>query len=550
MGCCPPVPPKLSAADSPPTTRYGGDDPILPGESVECYAKNATNPTGLHDDATEHVPNKIENTAITTDCTANTVNTFRLTINSTRTPTSWKLEYLAPDGVTNTKVEFKSLGATATFNGTFEDTVLGKAFKISVTATDATGDIDNRTFVFSPAKCTNSDSIQLISPLPGAVINSPFGDRLHPIDKFVKPHDGVDMHYENKFVGNVVAAADGEVTFAGNTGNGYGIAVKIKHINSSGKHLCTTTYNHLQAVYVVQGQKVAAGQKIGKEGHTGASTGNHLHFEVRLPNNAPIDPAPFIRGKMLSARSTLPSGDVDKSVPLENKNLNARLTPSNVDAKVNGCEPFGPNYTGKPDGNPTSPLPNTLPDDPFELAWYYTMKREVNQQWSTTPRTSPSDPDVAAGKTDNADQKTRDGYNHTRADKGGETKFGVAQAMNRNVNVLSMDYITAKTLGYNKYWTANCPDKPKLLAIFMFDLTYLCGAGGARTILSNAGIDAATKSNKSASRNDQLNACTKLRDAQIKYHQAKVAADPSQRKFLQGWINRANATYAYVSSLP
>ena len=556
MGCCPPAPPKLSATDSPPSAKYGGDTAILNGESAECYAKNATNPTGLQDDATGNALDKIENTTVATDCQAKTDTTFRLTHGSTKTPTTWTMEVLQPEGQQLTGVTFSPNGQTAKLTGTFSDNLHGKTIKISITAKDS-GDIDTRTFVFSPAKCSGSDSIQLISPLPGAIINSKFGPRMHPIQKIMKPHTGIDMKYADRSVKDVVAACDGEVTYAGNTGGGYGIAVKIKHINSTGKHLCTTTYNHLNKVYVTPGQKVAAGQKVGLEGTTGASTGNHLHFELRLPNNAPIDPEPYMRGEIQSARATTPSNDPDPSAPIETKNENNRLTPSNVDAKVNGCEPFGPGYTPKPDVTPSDPpteLANDPPpiasDDPFELAWFYTMKREVNSQWSTSAKTSPTDPDVAAGKIETADQKRRVGYNNDKADKGGETKFGVAQSMNRKINVATMDYNTAKTLGYNKYWKANCPDKPKYIAIFMFDLTYLCGAGGARTILSNAGISSSLLSNKSAPKSEQLAACAQLRDAQIKYHQSKVVADPSQRKFLNGWTNRANATYSYVASLP
>lgn len=549
MGCCPPAPPRLSASDSPPSARYGGDDAILPGESAECYAKNAPNPTGLQDDATANALDKIENTSIPVDCEAKVDVTFRLTHGSTKTPTTWALEVLEPEKQPLTGVTFTSNGTTAKLIGTFDESVLGKRFKVSITAKDS-ADIDTRTFVFSPAKCSGSDSIQLISPLPGAIVNSKFGPRMHPIQKIMKPHTGIDMKFADRSVADVVAACDGEVTYAGNTGGGYGIAVKIKHINSSGKHLCTTTYNHLASVYVVAGQKVAAGQKIGKEGTTGASTGNHLHFELRLPNNAPIDPEPYIRGEIKSARATLPNNDPDDTAPIETKDENNRLTPANVDAKVNGCEPFGSTYTNKSDGVETTPPPSETSDDPFELAWFYTMKREVNQQWSTTPRTSPSDPDVSAGKIENADQKKRVGYNNDKADKGGETKFGVAQSMNRKIAVTTMDYATAKTLGYNKYWKDNCIGKPKYIAIFLFDLTYLCGGGGARAILASAGIPQSLLSNQSAPKSEQMAACSQLRDAQIKYHQSKVAADPSQRKFLNGWINRANATYAYVSSLP
>jgi murein DD-endopeptidase MepM/ murein hydrolase activator NlpD len=45
---------------------------------------------------------------------------------------------------------------------------------------------------------------------------------------------------------------------------------------------------------VQEGQRVAAGQVIGRLGSTGRSTGPHLHWETRLDGEA-IDPARFMR---------------------------------------------------------------------------------------------------------------------------------------------------------------------------------------------------------------------------------------------------------------
>ena len=550
MSCCPKQPPSLTASDEPPVSNLAGDSNIALGESVECYAKNSPNPSGLHDDATAQVNDKIANTHIVVDCDLKVDTTFTLTKNSTRVATSWEMKIVEPIGITS--IDGLSFSNNRLF-GTCAESTLKKAFKVAITATDGAGIIDVRTFVFSPAKCKNS--IQFVSPLPGAEINSKFGPRMHPIHKVMKSHNGIDMRYKNRAVGDVVAAADGEVTFAGNTGNGYGIAVKVKHLNNSGAHLCTTTYNHLAKVYVAAGQKVAANQKIGREGSTGASTGNHLHFEVRLPNNTPVDPEPYIRGEMISAPVTLPNGDADPSVAKEKKTSNANLTPPNVDAISNGCGNFGPNYTTEPPSDPNKPgeppsteTPPTDSEDPFELAWYYTMKREVGSWWSTSPETSPTNEDIKAGKIETADQRKRVGFSNHKADKGGITKFGVAQKMNRQLDVKTLDYDGAKTLGYNSYWKANSLNKPKLVAIMCFDITYLCGAGGCRTILSMAGVSGSMSNN--AAKAEQLLMCGKIRDAQIKYHTAKVAKEPSQHIFLDGWKNRANATYAYVASLP
>ena len=73
----------------------------------------------------------------------------------------------------------------------------------------------------------------------------------------------------------VVAAAGGKVIFAGWKSNGGGWQVWISH--GSGLY---TTYNHMSAITVGNGQGVGRGQQVGRIGQSGDATGPHLHFEV------------------------------------------------------------------------------------------------------------------------------------------------------------------------------------------------------------------------------------------------------------------------------
>ena len=140
----------------------------------------------------------------------------------------------------------------------------------------------------TPAAATNYGGGKLRRPVPGRV-GSPFGNRFDPVYHVWQLHAGVDMAAASGTA--IVAAADGRVTRAGWAG-GYGNYTCIDHGQFDGQRL-TTCYAHQSAILVRPGQQVSAGQVIGRVGSTGASTGPHLHFEVRL-GGRPVDPVPWI----------------------------------------------------------------------------------------------------------------------------------------------------------------------------------------------------------------------------------------------------------------
>ena len=109
-----------------------------------------------------------------------------------------------------------------------------------------------------------------VKPVSG-IITSRFGNR-ESIRTY--GHTGLDIAAP---AGTPIkAAADGTVTFSGYSG-GYGYVVKMSHGNG-----IETYYGHCSALYVSAGEKVEAGDTIAAVGSTGNSTGNHLHFEVRI----------------------------------------------------------------------------------------------------------------------------------------------------------------------------------------------------------------------------------------------------------------------------
>lgn len=119
----------------------------------------------------------------------------------------------------------------------------------------------------------------LIFPLIGSAIpSSPFGWRLHPILGSWIMHSGRDFAAPEGTP--VVAALSGQVVSSGDAG-GYGLAVEIEHGNPQRR----TLYGHLSELYVKAGDSVRQGEVIGRVGSTGLSTGPHLHFELRLPQD-------------------------------------------------------------------------------------------------------------------------------------------------------------------------------------------------------------------------------------------------------------------------
>ena len=131
----------------------------------------------------------------------------------------------------------------------------------------------------------STPAIQPVSNKDLNRIASGFGYRIDPIYKTVKMHAGLDFAAPQGTP--IYATADGTVTVAGNTGNGYGNHVVINH-----GYGYETLYGHMVKVKAKVGQQVKRGEVIGWVGSTGKSTGPHCHYEVHK-NGQKIDPVYF-----------------------------------------------------------------------------------------------------------------------------------------------------------------------------------------------------------------------------------------------------------------
>ncbi|HZO05938.1 MAG TPA: peptidoglycan DD-metalloendopeptidase family protein [Solirubrobacterales bacterium] len=139
-----------------------------------------------------------------------------------------------------------------------------------------------------------SASVSRGNPTPGnhrfswpvnGPITSPFGYRNDPVLGGNRLHAGVDIGASSGTP--IKAAGDGVVIMAGWNG-GYGNFTLIDHGGG-----LATGYGHQSSIGVRVGQHVSTGEVIGNVGSTGASTGPHLHWEVRV-NGTPVDPMGWV----------------------------------------------------------------------------------------------------------------------------------------------------------------------------------------------------------------------------------------------------------------
>jgi murein DD-endopeptidase MepM/ murein hydrolase activator NlpD len=124
----------------------------------------------------------------------------------------------------------------------------------------------------------------MVWPVNGP-ITSPFGWRTNPMWNTREFHTGIDIGVPE---GTPIVAADGGTVISTSWWDGGGNVTVIQHANN-----IATVYMHQASFAVSTGAVVTRGLVIGYVGMTGATTGPHLHFEVRVNGN-PVDPMGYL----------------------------------------------------------------------------------------------------------------------------------------------------------------------------------------------------------------------------------------------------------------
>ena len=128
---------------------------------------------------------------------------------------------------------------------------------------------------------------ELMWPLPGYYrVTSPYGGRSHPITGVWSNHGGTDIWAP--YGTDILSSNDGVVIFAGYHYS-YGNYVIVDHGGG-----IATLYAHCSKLLAWEGQAVSKGDPVAKIGSTGESTGNHLHYEVRL-NGVRKNPMEYLK---------------------------------------------------------------------------------------------------------------------------------------------------------------------------------------------------------------------------------------------------------------
>lgn len=167
----------------------------------------------------------------------------------------------------------------------------------------------------------------------------------------------------------------------------------------------------------------------------------------------------------------------------------------------------------------------------------------------------PSDPEVQQGLIETRQQRKKVGYVNIPSDRGGETKFGVAQNANPDVNVRNLTLLQTMDVYYRRYWLAGrCERLHPALAIIHFDGCVNHGVGRACRFLQRAaGVEEdgsiGPRTVSAAEAVGAADMIKRISDIRRNFYNDIVRRNQSQSIFLNGWMRRISEVTQYSLDL-
>ena len=175
----------------------------------------------------------------------------------------------------------------------------------------------------------------------------------------------------------------------------------------------------------------------------------------------------------------------------------------------------------------------------FDDALLFVMQYEVGTWFKL-------DDETIAGACTTKAQKRKTGYVNDPDDTGSETKFGIAKTSNPGVNIQKMSWAMAKTIYQIKYWNiGKCDKLPPTLAFAHFDACVNHGPKKAIQLLQRAvGVvddgDLGPATLKAVTSKPVKEVLVSMLNERRKFFNDIVKKNPTQQKFLRGWLNRVD----------
>ena len=154
----------------------------------------------------------------------------------------------------------------------------------SLTVGGDLGDVSKALETFSSNLKKISHDSEYVSPLDGYVTDS-FGSRVNPVTQEESFHYGIDIAAAEGTT--ITAARSGQAVYCGDD-EYYGNYIILKHAED-----IFTVYGHCKEILIKEGDMIEVGDEIGTVGSSGQSTGNHLHFGIKISGEY-VDPKEYI----------------------------------------------------------------------------------------------------------------------------------------------------------------------------------------------------------------------------------------------------------------